>query len=255
MSDENVKRCPWVSKDPVYIEFHDKEWGIPVHDDFKLFEMLSLEGNQAGLSWLTVLKKRDGYRKAFLDFDYNKVAKFTEKEIDKILATGNVIKHRSKIESVVHNAKCVVKLLNKHESFDKFVWSFAPKNPIGNTNLRTNAPVKESIDFADALKNLGFKFAGPKICHAFFQSIGVLHDHAKSCFLNPELKEEETKVTDKPSSSSSSSTAVDVNPSPQADKADIEKEGNEDKVQEENGHAAEKVEDEATEQPVKKQRT
>lgn len=160
------KRCHWVNlENPLYVDYHDKEWGVPVHDDEKLFEMLCLEGAQAGLSWETVLNKRENYRKAFVNFNPVKVSKFTEKHVEKLMLNAGIIRNRLKINSVIINAKAYLKLKKEGISFNDYLWSFKDANAMSKD-----------------LKKLGFKFVGATICYAFMQAIGMVNDHDKGCF-------------------------------------------------------------------------
>jgi DNA-3-methyladenine glycosylase I len=160
-----VKRCAWADGDPLLAKYHDEEWGVPAHDDRKLFELLNLEGAQAGLSWLTVLRKREGYREAFVGFDPKKVARFTPARCAKLVKDEGIIRHRGKIDAVVSNAKAFLAVQKEHRSFDRFIWGF--------TSAR---------EMSKALKKRGFKFVGATICYAFMQAAGIVNDHAPSCF-------------------------------------------------------------------------
>ncbi len=181
-------RCPWLNiKNPLYIEYHDKEWGRPVHDDQLHFEMLTLEGAQAGLSWETVLNKRTHYKKVFANFDPVKVSRFTTKKIEKLLLDPGIIRNRLKIESTVSNAKAFLKTQKEFGSFDKFIWSYFPDGPIINKfrDLR-DYPSKTitSDQISKDLKNRGFRFVGSTIVYAYMQAAGMVQDHAIDCFLH-----------------------------------------------------------------------
>ena len=177
-------RCEWAKEEP-NISYHDNEWGRPVHDDKKLFEFLILEGAQAGLSWTTILKRRDDYRNAFANFDPKKVAKFDDKKISKLLLDESIIRNRLKITSAVNNAKQFLKIQKEFGSFDKYVWSFVNHKPIKNkfkklSDLPASTPISEKL--SKDLKQRGFTFVGPTICYAMMQAIGMVNDHSSNCF-------------------------------------------------------------------------
>lgn len=182
-----MNRCDWVTNDEIYIKYHDEEWGIPVHDDRKLFEMLILEGAQAGLSWITVLKKRENYRKAFDNFDYNKIANYDDKKIDKLLKNSGIIRNKRKINSAINNSKIFIKIVNEFDSFDKYLWSFVNFKPIKN-NFNTIEDVPSKTELSDKiskdLKKRGMSFVGSTIIYSYLQAVGVVDDHIKSCFKN-----------------------------------------------------------------------
>ncbi len=178
-------RCIW-AKDDLNIEYHDNEWGIPQHDDAKLFEFLVLEGAQAGLSWSTILKRREGYRKAFSNFDPIKVSKYTPKHVDKLLDTQEIIRNRLKINSAINNAKHFLKIQKEFGSFDKYVWSFVNHKPIiNNFKKLSDLPASTSISekMSKDLRSRGFNFVGPTICYAFMQAVGMVNDHTADCFM------------------------------------------------------------------------
>ncbi len=180
-----IIRCDWCLNDQAYIDYHDKEWGVPVRDDQLLFEFLSLEGAQAGLSWLTVLKRRDEYRKAFLNFNIKKVSQMTQKNEKYILENSGVIKNKLKIKSVINNAKLVIELQKKDGSFSNFIWQYVDNKPINHSiSDFSKVPVFDDIALAISkdLKNMGFNFVGPTICYAFMQAIGMVNDHKTDCF-------------------------------------------------------------------------
>jgi DNA-3-methyladenine glycosylase I len=186
-----IHRCGWSVNDPIYIEYHDKEWGIPVHDDRKLFEFLVLEGAQAGLSWLTVLKKREGYRKAFAEFDPEKVARFTEKKIEKLLLDPSIIRNKLKVNSAVTNAKAFLNVQKEFGSFDKYIWQFTDGKVIHNkwkSLKEIPAKTKESDAMSKDLISRGFKFVGSTIMYAHMQATGMVNDHVVECFRHKELK-------------------------------------------------------------------
>jgi len=176
---------------PLYMDYHDNEWGRPVHDDIKLFEMLTLEGAQAGLSWITVLKKREEYRKVFDGFDPKKVALYDEKKVGELLSNQGIIRNRLKIRAAIINAKLFLDIQKKYGSFDKFIWAYIDNKPIQN-NIESAADYKASTPLSDKiskdLKKLGFKFVGSTIIYAFMQAIGMVNDHLTRCFVYSELK-------------------------------------------------------------------
>ena len=177
-------RCPWAAREEMWA-YHDKEWGVPVHDDQKHFEFLILEGAQAGLSWSTILNKREGYRRAFVDFDPAKVARFTPARIDKILLDPGIVRNRQKVESAVSNARLFLDLVEQEGSFDKFVWSFVGGKPIVNrwtASKQIPATTKESDALAKELKRRGFKFVGSTVIYAHMQATGLVNDHLVDCF-------------------------------------------------------------------------
>ena len=183
-----MQRCGWVSQDQLYIDYHDKEWGVPETDGKKLFEMICLEGQQAGLSWITVLKKRENYRKAFHHFDPVAVAAMTDEDVERlVLDTG--ISHRGKIQAMIGNARAYLAMEQNGEPFSAFVWSFVDNEP-KVTQAATLAEIPTSTPASDALskalKKRGFKFVGTTICYSFMQACGLVNDHIKGCFCHPE---------------------------------------------------------------------
>lgn len=181
-----MKRCQW-AKDEPSITYHDKEWGQPQHDDAKLFEFLVLEGAQAGLSWVTILKRRNGYRKAFSNFNAAKVAKYDKNDVERLLNDGSVIRNRLKIHSAINNAKQFLKLQKEFGSFDNYIWKFVNHKPIKNKFKKTSdlpSYTDTSIQMSKELKNRGFTFVGPTICYAYMQAIGMVNDHTWGCFLH-----------------------------------------------------------------------
>jgi DNA-3-methyladenine glycosylase I len=179
----SVKRCSWANGD-LYIEYHDKEWGVPVHDDRHLFEMIILEGAQAGLSWITILRKRENYRKAFDHFDARKIARYDAKKIQKLLADPGIVRNRLKINATVQNAKAFLAVQKEFGSFDKYIWQFVGGKPIVNSwkTGQTPAKTKESDAMSKDLLARGFKFVGSTICYAFMQAVGMVNDHGVDCF-------------------------------------------------------------------------
>jgi len=186
-----IHRCGWSVKDPIYIDYHDKEWGVPVHDDQKLFEFLVLEGAQAGLSWLTILKKREGYRKAFAEFDPEKVARFSEAKIEKLLLDASIIRNKLKVNSAVTNAKAFLKVQDEFGSFDTYIWQFTDGKVIHNkwkSLKEIPARTKESDVMSKDLIKRGFKFVGSTIMYAHMQATGMVNDHVMECFRHDQLK-------------------------------------------------------------------
>ena len=185
-----VKRCKWVTDNPLYIDYHDKEWGIPVHDDRELFEFLILEGAQAGLSWITILKKRENYRRALDDFDPVKIAQYDENKVQELLLNEGIVRNRRKIESTVNNAKEFLKIQEEFGSFDKYIWQFVDGSPRKNNWGRIEeVPVTtiESDMMSKDLKKRGFKFVGSTICYSFMQAVGMVNDHTADCFRYDEV--------------------------------------------------------------------
>jgi len=182
-----VKRCWWAPEgDPAYLAYHDDEWGVPSHDERHLFEMLTLEGAQAGLSWATILHKREGYHMAFENFDAQKVARFTERDIERLLADPSIVRNRLKVESTVNNAKRVLEL----ESLDEYLWGFVGGSPIVNRWRKLSdipAETAESRAMSKDMKKRGFRFVGPTVCYAFMQATGLVNDHVVDCFRYAEL--------------------------------------------------------------------
>lgn len=179
-----VKRCEWAN-DELMIQYHDNEWGVPVHEDRKLFEFLTLEGAQAGLSWATILKRRDRYRNVFDNFDPAKISKYGRKGVKRLLGDEGIIRNRSKILSAISNSKCVLPIQKEYGSFDRYIWSFVDHKQIVNQrrNLReVPARTRVSDKMSKALKEKGFTFVGPTICYAFMQAVGMVNDHVLYCF-------------------------------------------------------------------------
>lgn len=187
---DEVRRCNWSVSDPIYIKYHDKEWGVPVHNDRKLFEMIVLDGAQAGLSWLTILKKRENYRKAFDNFDPKKVAKYDKRKISQLLKNEGIIRNKLKVESAVTNAKAFLKVKEEFGTFDKYIWKFVDgKTKVNSWKTLKHIPAtsKESDAMSKDLKVRGFKFVGSTICYAFMQAAGMVNDHTVDCFRYKEL--------------------------------------------------------------------
>jgi len=187
---DSVRRCPWCGDDPLYVRYHDEEWGVPVHDDRKLFEFLVLEGAQAGLSWLTILRRREGYRRAFAGFDPEAVARFDETDIERLRNDASIIRNRAKIRSAVVNARAFLAVREEFGSFDRYIWRFVDGRPIVNTWTRDEdipaaTPLSETI--SRDLKARGFSFVGPTIVYAHLQATGMVNDHLVNCFRHDEV--------------------------------------------------------------------
>jgi DNA-3-methyladenine glycosylase I len=181
-----VQRCEWVPEDnPLYVAYHDEEWGVPVHDDRRLFELLTLEGAQAGLAWITILRKREGYREAFAAFDPAAVARFTPRDVERLMTDEGIVRNRLKIESTVNNAARVLEVQEELGSLDAYLWSAVDGAPIvGNwrTSAEIPAETAESRALSKDLKRRGFRFVGPTVCYAFMQAVGLVDDHVAGCF-------------------------------------------------------------------------
>ncbi|MDF3826728.1 MULTISPECIES: DNA-3-methyladenine glycosylase I [unclassified Pseudocitrobacter] len=183
-----MQRCGWVSQDPLYIDYHDKEWGVAQKDGQQLFEMICLEGQQAGLSWITVLKKRENYRHAFHHFDPRKVAAMTEEDVERLVLDAGIIRHRGKIQAIIGNARAWLAMEENGEPFADFVWSFVDNTPIITqaaelSGIPTSTPASDAL--SKALKKRGFKFVGTTICYSFMQACGLVNDHVTGCFCHP----------------------------------------------------------------------
>jgi len=184
-------RCGWATSDPLYIAYHDEEWGVPLHDDRRLFEMLILEGAQAGLSWISILRRREGYRRAFDEFDPEKIARYGETKTAALLADPGIIRNRAKIAAAVTNARAFLAIREETGSFDRFLWDLIGGQPIQNRWRATEVPAEtaESKAMSKELKQRGFVFVGPTICYAFMQATGMVNDHLVSCFRHRELRD------------------------------------------------------------------
>ncbi len=187
-----MKRCSWCLGDDDYIRYHDNEWGVPVRDDRKLFEMLTLEGAQAGLSWITILKRRDGYKNAFHDFDINAVASMGKRDVNRLLKDPGIIRNRLKVESAITNAQAIIRVAEEYGTFCEFIWQFTGGKTIHH-RYRSMAMVPpttlESDKMSRELKKRGFRFTGSTICYAFMQATGMVNDHITSCFRYKEIKD------------------------------------------------------------------
>ncbi|MBT0549597.1 DNA-3-methyladenine glycosylase I [Riemerella anatipestifer] len=188
MELKNKERCGWVTNDEIYINYHDTEWGEPVFEDRKLFEMLLLEGFQAGLSWITILKKRENFRQAFDDFNYTKIATYNQTKLEELLHNTGIIRNRLKIESSVKNAKAFIKVREEFGTFSQYIWRFVEHQPIKNefknlSEVPVSTPLSDKI--SKDLKKRGFKFVGTTIIYAFMQAIGMVNDHIQTCYKHP----------------------------------------------------------------------
>jgi DNA-3-methyladenine glycosylase I len=178
-------RCPWCGDSKIYVEYHDQEWGVPVHEDQALFEKLILDGAQAGLSWLTILKKRDGYRRGFNGFDAEKIAAYSQSDIKRLLADPGIVRNRLKIESTIKNARGYLDIRDEFGSFDSFIWRYVDYKTLQNSRKSLNelpATSSESDMMSRDLKKRGFNFVGSTICYAYMQAVGMVNDHLVSCF-------------------------------------------------------------------------
>lgn len=185
------RRCDWVNHDPLMIEYHDKEWGVPVHDDTVLFEFLILEGAQAGLNWITILRKRENFRRAFENFVAAKVSSYDTTRIQELLADPGIVRNRRKIAAAINNAKAVLAIQKEFGSFDSYIWKFVGRRPIRNRwREPAEIPVvtQESQQMSLSLKKRNFGFVGPTICYAFMQAVGMVNDHTIDCFRYAEIK-------------------------------------------------------------------
>jgi len=185
-----IHRCPWPGDNQLMIEYHDTEWGVPLHDDRKLFEFIVLDGAQAGLAWQTIINKREGYRKAFNDFDAEKIAQYMENEVERLMNDSGIVRHRLKINGTISNAQKFLEIQEKHGSFDGYIWKFTDGETIQNrfrTLSEVPATTKESDAMSKELKKFGFKFVGSTICYAFMQAAGMVNDHLVDCFRYDEV--------------------------------------------------------------------
>ncbi len=191
MNDDLVGRCPWCGVDPLYVQYHDEEWGVPVYDDRLLFAKLILDGAQAGLSWITILRKRKNYWAAFDQFDADKIARYNDKKVAELLQNPGIIRNRQKVRSTVKNAQAYLDILEKEGSFSDFLWQFVDGKPIQKSwQSMDELPAKTAVSEAmsKALKKRGFSFVGPTIIYAFMQAVGLCNDHLVSCFRYAECK-------------------------------------------------------------------
>ncbi|MCS3903254.1 DNA-3-methyladenine glycosylase I [Methylohalomonas lacus] len=185
-----VKRCPWCGQDADYVAYHDHEWGVPVHNDRRLFEILILEGAQAGLSWLTILRKRPAYRRAFYQFDMETIARYNSRSVQRLMADTGIVRNRLKIESTIDNARAALRIIETHDSLDRYLWRFVDGRPIRNRcKYLRQVPAKTAVSdqMSRDLKQQGFRFVGSTICYAFMQAVGMVNDHLTSCFRYSQL--------------------------------------------------------------------
>ena len=187
-----IKRCTWCGNDPQYVAYHDKDWGVPVYDDRLLFEMLILEGAQAGLSWLTILQKRGNYQKAFHDFDAARIARYDQQEIDRLMQDAGIVRNRLKIEAAVKNARGFLQVREEFSSFSDYLWRYVDGKQIVNewkklSDIPTHTKISNQL--SKDLKKRGFNFIGPTICYAYMQSIGMVNDHTTDCFRYREINQ------------------------------------------------------------------
>ena len=193
MACKKIIRCPWAGDDPDYIAYHDHEWGVPLHDDAKLFEMLVLEGFQAGLSWITILKKRPAFGKAFCQWDIKRIARFGKKDVERLMSEKSIVRNRMKIESAINNAQRFLEIAENPGGFDRYIWNFTegktllPKKPYKTwKNVPCSTPLSDAM--SKDLRNRGFTFAGSIICYTYMQTIGMVNDHIGECFKSPTHK-------------------------------------------------------------------
>jgi DNA-3-methyladenine glycosylase I len=185
--DRALNRCDWAASDPVYIAYHDTEWGVPIRDPDRLFELLCLEGAQAGLAWITILRRREGYRDAFDNFDARRIAVYTDADRERLMADARIIRNRAKVDAFIANARAFMQI----DDFASLVWSFVDGAPIQSSWLSVEAVpavTEQSVAMSRELKRLGFGFVGPTICYAFMQSAGLVNDHVVDCFRHAELR-------------------------------------------------------------------
>jgi len=186
-------RCRWCAGAPEFLHYHDNEWGFPVTDDLRLFEKLCLEGFQSGLSWRTILNKRENFRKAFLGFDYRRVARFGEKDVERLLADPGIVRHRGKIEAVIHNARMAQALVEREGSLASFFWRYEPKpQDLAQPQTASTSPASEAL--SKDLKKLGWKFVGPTTVYAFMQAMGLINDHASGCVIRDRAAQARTQL-------------------------------------------------------------
>jgi DNA-3-methyladenine glycosylase I len=190
MRDSSIIRCPWAGTDPDYIAYHDNEWGVPLHDDTRLFEMLVLEGFQAGLSWITILRKRPAFARAFCQWDIERIARFGKKDVERLMSDKSIVRNRLKIDSAINNAKRFLEIAGKDGGFDRYVWNFTdgktllPKKPYKTwKHVLCSSPLSDAM--SKDLRNRGFTFVGSIICYTYMQTVGMVNDHIEGCFKSP----------------------------------------------------------------------
>jgi DNA-3-methyladenine glycosylase I len=184
--DDGKLRCAWCSTDPLYIDYHDREWGVPLHEDRRLFEMLCLEGAQAGLSWLTILRKRDAYRRAFDNFDAKKMARYGAAERRRLMKDAGIVRNRLKIDAFISNAQAFLEIADRPAAFDAYIWSFTDgrvlrRRPLTLSAIAASTPLSEAM--SKDLKRRGFRFVGSTICYAFMQAVGIVDEHQRNCWV------------------------------------------------------------------------
>jgi len=184
--EDGLARCWWCVTDPIYVDYHDREWGFPVCDDVRLFEKLCLEGFQAGLSWLTILRKRENFRQAFRRFDFHKVARFNRRSVDRLLEDPGIVRHRGKIEAAIGNARRAVEIVDRFGSLAKFLWQFEPKITRRPNPFLPKSPASTAL--SRALKERGWRFVGPTTVHAFMQAMGMINDHVIGCSVRAKVE-------------------------------------------------------------------
>lgn len=194
VGEDGKARCEWCQAAPEFLDYHDTEWGFPVDDDHRLFEKICLEGFQSGLSWRTILAKRENFRAAFNDFDFDKVAKFKQRDIDRLLKNEGIVRHRGKIEAVINNAKRAQELVREHGSLATFFWQYEP-NPKQLSKPQTVSTSEESVTLSKDLKKLGWKFVGPTTVYAFMQAMGLINDHAENCVVRKKVEKARKQFT------------------------------------------------------------
>ncbi len=197
MGSTLTKRCEWANKDEFEQSYHDKEWGVPIHDDRRLFEFLILEGAQAGLSWSTILRRREGYRKAFDNFDARRISRYSKSDVSRLLANSEIIRNKLKINATITNARAFLQVREQFGSFDRYIWQFVYGKPIQNswkrmTDIPSSSPESEAM--SKDLRKRGFTFVGATICYAFMQAVGMVNDHVVGCFRQKELKSEALEI-------------------------------------------------------------
>jgi len=195
MNKLNNNRCDWAGSAPLYLDYHDHEWGRPVVDDQRLFEKICLEGFQSGLSWITILRKRERFREVFAGFDFERVARFGEADIERLLADPGIIRHSGKINATINNAAMALEIIGEFGSLAAYFWGFEPEvknrpDNIGRKEIKAISVTPESIALSNDLKKRGFKFVGPTTCYAFMQAMGLVNDHVEGCFCHAEIEAE-----------------------------------------------------------------
>lgn len=194
-----VKRCAWANGDPLTMEYHDYEWGVPVHDDRLLFEFLVLEGAQSGLSWITILRKRENYRRAFNDFEPRKVASYDDGKVEELLLDPGIVRNRLKIRAAINNARALLEVQKEFGSYDNYIWQFVDGKPVQNRRKELSeipAMTPDSKRMSSDLVRRGFSFAGPTVCYAFMQAVGMVNDHTIDCFRHDDLDYDNQKKTE-----------------------------------------------------------